>query len=413
MVACAVAIPDINQALKGTNGRLFPARPAAAAAAASATSIRCGCCCSASTRAYRGLGLFPLLLVRTGTGSCRARRYRRAEFSWVLEDNRDINQPAETGRRAALQDLSHLREGARERERIAVTGAQRLHRPARRRRISPRAAIDVDAVRAAVRPRVARGASARRRRGRPSRRRRVGACASRTSPANVDGTRAVAEAARDAGVPAGPHLEPGRRRPAPPRAPRSEDDPPAPINAYGRSKLEGEHAVAAIAGLRWTMLRPGVVYGPGDRALLPLFRAGAARRPAAGRPRAAPPTPSSTSHDPSGDRRGGRPRARPATRSFVGHPRPVTPRELLEDDPRRRRRAAPRSSRFRCALTPRSRPTPATLARRASAASTPAYDRTARRFAAELDRLRKASSSPRIDRLRERAADVVARKSRC
>jgi nucleoside-diphosphate-sugar epimerase len=60
--------------------------------------------------------------------------------------------------------------------------------------------------------------------------------------------------------------------PASPRAPRSEEDPPRPINAYGRTKLEGERVVAAVDGLRWTILRPGVVYGPGDRALLPVFR---------------------------------------------------------------------------------------------------------------------------------------------
>jgi hypothetical protein len=43
---------------------------------------------------YREHGLYPLLLFelhRQLTGS----RYRRLEFSWVLEDNRDINQPAD------------------------------------------------------------------------------------------------------------------------------------------------------------------------------------------------------------------------------------------------------------------------------------------------------------------------------
>jgi hypothetical protein len=42
---------------------------------------------------YRRLGLFPLLLAelaRRGTGS----RFRTAEFSWVLEDNAEINQAA-------------------------------------------------------------------------------------------------------------------------------------------------------------------------------------------------------------------------------------------------------------------------------------------------------------------------------
>ena len=90
--------------------------------------------------------------------------------------------------------------------------------------------------------------------------------------ANVEGTRAVAEAARACDIPMILISSLAAAGPAPPRAPRTEDDPPAPINAYGRSKLMGERAVAAVDGLRWTVLRPGVVYGPRDRALLPVFR---------------------------------------------------------------------------------------------------------------------------------------------
>ena len=90
--------------------------------------------------------------------------------------------------------------------------------------------------------------------------------------ANVDGTRAVAAAARTAGIPLIHISSLAAAGPASPRAPRSEDEANAPINAYGRSKLDGEREVAALDGLRWTILRPGVVYGPGDRALLPVFR---------------------------------------------------------------------------------------------------------------------------------------------
>ena len=90
--------------------------------------------------------------------------------------------------------------------------------------------------------------------------------------ANVDGTRAVAAAARTAGIPLIHISSLAAAGPASPRAPRSEDEANAPINAYGRSKLDGEREVAALDGLRWTSLRPGVVYGPGDRALLPVFR---------------------------------------------------------------------------------------------------------------------------------------------
>lgn len=46
---------------------------------------------------------------------------------------------------------------------------------------------------------------------------------------------------------------------------RHEDDPPAPVSAYGRSKLGGERAV----GDRGTVVRPPIVYGPGDREFLP------------------------------------------------------------------------------------------------------------------------------------------------
>jgi nucleoside-diphosphate-sugar epimerase len=90
--------------------------------------------------------------------------------------------------------------------------------------------------------------------------------------ANVDNTRAVAAAARSTGIPLINISSLAAAGPASPRAPRGEDDPPSPINAYGRSKLAGERAIAQIDGLRWTTLRPGVVYGPGDRALLPLFQ---------------------------------------------------------------------------------------------------------------------------------------------
>jgi nucleoside-diphosphate-sugar epimerase len=90
--------------------------------------------------------------------------------------------------------------------------------------------------------------------------------------ANVDAARVVADATAIAGAPLVHISSLAAAGPAPPNAPRREDDPPKPITAYGLSKLEGERAIAAIAGLRWTILRPGVVYGPGDRAIRPLFR---------------------------------------------------------------------------------------------------------------------------------------------
>ena len=107
--------------------------------------------------------------------------------------------------------------------------------------------------------------------------------------ANVDATRVVAVAARDAGVRRLVHISSlAAAGPAAASAPRSESDPPSPITAYGRSKLAGERVLQEIDALQWIVLRPGIVYGPGDRALLPLFRM--ARRgflPLVGRPAAA------------------------------------------------------------------------------------------------------------------------------
>jgi len=45
------------------------------------------------------------------------------------------------------------------------------------------------------------------------------------------------------------------------------------LSAYAASKRHGECAVeAATRNVRWTVLRPPAVYGPGDRELAPLFR---------------------------------------------------------------------------------------------------------------------------------------------
>lgn len=148
--------------------------------------------------------------------------------------------------------------------------------------------------------------------------------------ANVEGTRAVARAARTANVPVIHVSSLAAAGPAPPSAPRAEQDPPQPVTPYGRSKLEGEHAIEAEAGLQWTILRPGVVYGPGDRAMLPLFElAGRGVLPLVGRPTAAytfifvddvvRAIVAAIDAGPSQER------------IFLGHPQPVSARALLEE----------------------------------------------------------------------------------
>ncbi len=57
--------------------------------------------------------------------------------------------------------------------------------------------------------------------------------------------------------------------------PVTETDAPRPVSWYGISKREGEEAVASLWPGPWIAARPAVIYGPGDRGLLTLFRAAA------------------------------------------------------------------------------------------------------------------------------------------
>lgn len=95
LVACLVSVPDINQALKGTNGRLFPLGLIRLLLRKRYISQVRLLLLGIDAR-YRGLGLYPLLICEWHR-QLQGTAYARAEFSWVLEDNRDINQPAETG----------------------------------------------------------------------------------------------------------------------------------------------------------------------------------------------------------------------------------------------------------------------------------------------------------------------------
>jgi nucleoside-diphosphate-sugar epimerase len=65
--------------------------------------------------------------------------------------------------------------------------------------------------------------------------------------------------------------------------PVRESDVPAPVEAYGVSKLEAERAVAEeLPREQWTVIRPAAVYGPRERDFVALFsaaRAGLAVHP--------------------------------------------------------------------------------------------------------------------------------------
>jgi len=93
LVACIVALPDINQALKGTDGKLFP-KGLVRLLMRNRYIDQGRILLLGVDREYRSQGLFPLLLVELNRRIAGS-QYKRVEFSWILENNRDINQPAE------------------------------------------------------------------------------------------------------------------------------------------------------------------------------------------------------------------------------------------------------------------------------------------------------------------------------
>ncbi|UVK44644.1 NAD(P)-dependent oxidoreductase [Mesorhizobium sp. AR07] len=54
---------------------------------------------------------------------------------------------------------------------------------------------------------------------------------------------------------------------------------PEPVNAYARTKRQGEGIVLAMSGIGPVVLRPRGIYGAGDRALLPRLLGAARQRP--------------------------------------------------------------------------------------------------------------------------------------
>ncbi len=92
---------------------------------------------------------------------------------------------------------------------------------------------------------------------------------------NAKGTRALVEAAARAGgarfvlvsslAAAGPSV---------PGSPRIESDRPAPVSVYGQSKLAAEGELRRHASkVEGSIIRPPIVYGPGDKEFLPaLFK---------------------------------------------------------------------------------------------------------------------------------------------
>ncbi len=146
---------------------------------------------------------------------------------------------------------------------------------------------------------------------------------------NVEGTRAVALAARDAGARLVHVSSLAAAGPAPASAPHRESDPPRPLTPYGVSKRESERIVSATSGLRSIVLRPGVVYGPTDRAVFPLFQAAArGLLPLVGREDAA--YTFVYIDDIVRAVAAAVERVETSGVVFVGHPQPVTPRDLLD-----------------------------------------------------------------------------------
>lgn len=91
---------------------------------------------------------------------------------------------------------------------------------------------------------------------------------------NVEATRRLAEAATRGAPDAHFVLISSQAAAGPSRngSPVRPSDPPHPVSWYGASKREGEEALHRSWTGSAVVLRPGVIYGPGDRGLLTYFR---------------------------------------------------------------------------------------------------------------------------------------------
>jgi nucleoside-diphosphate-sugar epimerase len=90
---------------------------------------------------------------------------------------------------------------------------------------------------------------------------------------NAHGTAALVHAARDAGVRRFVYVSSLAAQGPSPDGSVQPPELPKPISPYGRTKLEGELAVLAESEkMSVVVVRLPVVYGPRDRALLPLFK---------------------------------------------------------------------------------------------------------------------------------------------
>lgn len=91
---------------------------------------------------------------------------------------------------------------------------------------------------------------------------------------NTEGTLTLAKAAAEAGAERFVFISSlAARGPDPEGSPPGAEAPDSPVSPYGMSKRAAEERLRAFEGeMEVTVLRPGGVYGPRDRDLLPLFR---------------------------------------------------------------------------------------------------------------------------------------------
>jgi len=87
-------VPDINQAMRGTDGRLFPLGLIRLLGRKRIID-QVRLLLLGVLPEYRSPGLFPLIISELQKSLTNGTRYVRVEFSWVLEDNHDINKPVE------------------------------------------------------------------------------------------------------------------------------------------------------------------------------------------------------------------------------------------------------------------------------------------------------------------------------